>query len=134
MAQQKVREIEIVEEDVTVSADLLRQDITIRRQAVVEYVDDGGRRLRESTIMEIPYLDSWGEPLASNWRILSRRSRPDGHPGLAVTLGFEHLSSARRSGLATGRLRTGTVRWLVAQLMRRRTCDGELVRGSDRRW
>lgn len=63
MAQQKIREIELVEDDISITADLLRQDITIRRQATVEYVDDGGRRLRESTIMEIPYLESRGEPL-----------------------------------------------------------------------
>lgn len=63
MAQQKVREIEFVQNDMTVIADLLHQDITIRRQGTVEYVDDGGRRLRESTIMEIPYLETRGEPL-----------------------------------------------------------------------
>lgn len=63
MAQHKVRELEFVEKETTVTADLLRQDITIRRQGTVEYVDEGGRRLRESTIIEIPYLETRGEPL-----------------------------------------------------------------------
>ncbi len=69
IAQHKVRRLDVVQEDSVVEVDLLRQDITVRRQASVEYFDDGARQLRETSIVEVPYLSHRGEPL---WLELER--------------------------------------------------------------
>lgn len=63
IGQDKVRQIDILQPDSLVNVDLLRQDITIRHQATAEYPETGARRLKEASIMEIPYLEHRGEPL-----------------------------------------------------------------------
>lgn len=63
IGQDKVRQIDILQPDSLVNVDLLRQDITIRRQATAEYPESGARRLKEASVMEIPYLEHRGEPL-----------------------------------------------------------------------
>ncbi|HEY7661247.1 MAG TPA: Gfo/Idh/MocA family oxidoreductase [Actinomycetota bacterium] len=63
IGQDKVRQVDILQRDSLVNVDLLRQDITIRRQATAEYPESGARRLREASVMEIPYLEHRGEPL-----------------------------------------------------------------------
>ncbi len=63
IGQDKVRQIDILQPNSLVNVDLLRQDITIRRQATAEYPETGARRLKEASVMEIPYLEHRGEPL-----------------------------------------------------------------------
>lgn len=63
IGQDKVRKIDVVQRDSVVNVDLMRQDITIRRQSAAEYPSGGARRLREASVREIPYLDHRGEPL-----------------------------------------------------------------------
>jgi len=63
IGQDKVRQIDILQPDSLVNVDLLRQDITIRHQATAEYPETGARRLKEASVMEIPYLEHRGEPL-----------------------------------------------------------------------
>lgn len=63
IGQDKVRQVDILQQDSLVNVDLLRQDITIRRQATAEYPTCGARRLKEASVMEIPYLEHRGEPL-----------------------------------------------------------------------
>ena len=50
-----------------VTADLLRQDLSIRRQTTVEQVhedfQEGDVSFRETSIVEIPFLRHHGEPL-----------------------------------------------------------------------
>jgi len=54
IGQDKVRQIDILQPNSLVNVDLLRQDITIRRQATAEYPETGARRLKEASVMEIP--------------------------------------------------------------------------------
>jgi predicted dehydrogenase len=63
IGQDKVRRIAVVQRDSVIDVDLLRQDITIRRQSSTEFTNDGGRRFKEASVVEIPYLDHRGEPL-----------------------------------------------------------------------
>jgi predicted dehydrogenase len=63
LAQQKVRIVEVTEADSVVSADLLRQDVTIHRMSRHEYLADDGVRYRQSSVIEVPFLDQRGEPL-----------------------------------------------------------------------
>jgi predicted dehydrogenase len=90
IAQDKVRQIDILQPESLVNVDLLRQNITIRRQATAEYVGTGVRRLKEASVVEIPYLEYRGEPL---WLELQdfvqavgsgRQPLVDGHAGVAA--------------------------------------------------
>lgn len=100
VAQHKVRQLDLIQEDSLVNVDLLRQDITIHRKASVEFFDDGRRRLRESSMVEIPYLSRNGEPL---WIELDefcdavgtgRTPRVDGEAGLAALRLCERIVEA----------------------------------------
>jgi len=64
LGQQKIRTIEITQAESTVMADLVRQDITVHRMSHHEYLTDQGARYRQSSVIEIPFLESRGEPLA----------------------------------------------------------------------
>jgi predicted dehydrogenase len=64
LGQQKVRSVEITQEDSVVVADLVRQDITVHRMTRHEYLSDEGARYRQSSVIEIPFLETRGEPLA----------------------------------------------------------------------
>lgn len=63
IGQQKVRTIEITKMDSVVHADLLRQDIVISRVDHVEYSTEGGARFKQHGMMELPFIDRFGEPL-----------------------------------------------------------------------
>jgi predicted dehydrogenase len=63
LGQQKVRTIEITQMESAIVADLIRRDVTIHRMSQQEYLSDEGTRYRQSSVMEIPYLQSAGEPL-----------------------------------------------------------------------
>jgi predicted dehydrogenase len=65
LGQRKIRTLEITQADSAISVDLLRQDITITRMSQHEYLsDDGAPRHRQSNVVEIPFLETRGEPLA----------------------------------------------------------------------
>lgn len=90
IGQDKVRQIDVLQPDSLVNVDLLRQDITIRHQSTAEYPETGARRLKEASVMEIPYLEHRGEPL---WLELQdfvgavgtgRRPLVDGRAGVAA--------------------------------------------------
>jgi predicted dehydrogenase len=64
LGQQKTRLIEITQDDSTLLADLLRRDVTIHRMSRSEYLSGDGARYRQSSVVEIPFLETAGEPLA----------------------------------------------------------------------
>jgi predicted dehydrogenase len=64
LSQQKVRTLEITQRDSVVIADLVRQDVTIHRMSRHEYLSGEGSRYRQSSVIEIPFLEARGEPLA----------------------------------------------------------------------
>jgi predicted dehydrogenase len=64
VGQHKVRELVITQPEDVVTVDLLRQDVTVNRVAHVEYTSTGGTRYRQTGVVEIPFLEHRGEPLA----------------------------------------------------------------------
>lgn len=68
LGQQKVRQIRVTTNDSYVIADLLRQDISINRVQHVEFVAEGGARYRQTGMVEVPFIENRGEPLALELR------------------------------------------------------------------
>jgi predicted dehydrogenase len=64
IGQHKIRRLEIVEADDFVSVDLLRQDLTVHRVSHAEFLSAEGAAYRQSGVVEIPFLEHRGEPLA----------------------------------------------------------------------
>ncbi|CAN5592779.1 Gfo/Idh/MocA family oxidoreductase [soil metagenome] len=64
LGQQKIRLVEITQAESTLIADLVRQDVTIHRMSHHEYLSQEGTRYRQSSVVEIPFLETRGEPLA----------------------------------------------------------------------
>lgn len=64
LGQQKVRQIGITQKESYLSVDLVRQDISLHRVAHVEYLAEGGTRYRQTGVVEIPFVEARGEPLA----------------------------------------------------------------------
>ncbi|HYK66953.1 MAG TPA: Gfo/Idh/MocA family oxidoreductase [Streptosporangiaceae bacterium] len=68
VSQTKQRQIEITQRENYIVADLVRQQVTIHRLQHAEFVDERGAMYRQSGVIEIPYLDHQGEPLALEQR------------------------------------------------------------------
>jgi predicted dehydrogenase len=64
LGQQKIRSIDVTQADSVLSADLVRSDLTIHRMAHHEFLGDGGVSYRQSSVVEIPFIQNRGEPLA----------------------------------------------------------------------
>jgi UDP-N-acetylglucosamine 3-dehydrogenase len=90
VSQMKQRQIELVQRENVVIADLLHRQVTVHRVDHAEFVDDDGPRYRQNGLIEIPYLDGAGEPLALEQRhfvdCVRRRVPPPvtGEDGLAA--------------------------------------------------
>jgi predicted dehydrogenase len=65
LGQQKQRTITVTQNDSVVLADLVRQDLTIQRMTRHEYLAEDGARYRTSSTVEVPFLETRGEPLAN---------------------------------------------------------------------
>jgi predicted dehydrogenase len=63
VAQQKIRRIEITEQDDFITIDLLRQDLTVQRVHHAEFASEEGMVYRQSGVIEIPFFERRGEPL-----------------------------------------------------------------------
>ena len=104
LGQQKIRQIEVTQSNSVVVADLLRQDITIHRMSSHEYLSDEGARYRQSSMLEIPFLETRGEPLALELAHFAEcvrtgaRPRVDGEAGLrALTVAHQIDGALSRS-------------------------------------
>lgn len=64
LGQQKIRQLSITQAEAFVNVDLVVPTITISRVDHAEFVDTGGTRYRQTGMVEIPYLENRGEPLA----------------------------------------------------------------------
>lgn len=102
VTQDKVRRISVSERDRFLLADSVRQDVSIKRETTVEF-EEGGM-YRQANVVEVPYLDRSGEPLARELRDVidaireSRAPTVDGVAGLAaVRLAHEVEAAAKRS-------------------------------------
>lgn len=95
--QDKVRRVCVSERDRFIVADSVRQDVSIKREVEVEFSDEGGvGAYHQANVVEVPYLDRSGEPLARELRdfvdaVRERRSPlVSGEAGLmAVKLAYE---------------------------------------------
>jgi predicted dehydrogenase len=96
VTQDKVRHISVSERDRFLVADSIRQDVSIKRETTVEFTDDTGGMYRQANVVEVPYLDRSGEPLARELRDVlaaireGRAPLVDGTAGVnAVRLAYE---------------------------------------------
>jgi predicted dehydrogenase len=64
IGQTKVRLIELTQRTNYVVVDLIRQDVTVNRVDHNEFLSEGGSRYRQTGLVEIPFLENRGEPLA----------------------------------------------------------------------
>jgi predicted dehydrogenase len=91
-----VRQIDILQPDSLVNVDLLRQDITIRHESTAEYPEAGARRLKEASVMEIPYLEHRGEPLWLELQDFVEAVRSSGRPLVDGRAGVAALDLCQR--------------------------------------
>lgn len=88
IGQQKIRSIEISQEESVVLADLLKQDILISRVDHVEYATEGGARFKQHGMIEIPFIDRYGEPLVAEQQefvaLISAETQSNMDPTTAV--------------------------------------------------
>jgi predicted dehydrogenase len=64
VGHEKIRRLQITQPDSALSLDLVRQDVAIHRLEHSEFVSEEGARYRQRGVIEIPYLEQRGEPLA----------------------------------------------------------------------
>lgn len=68
VGQNKIRQIDLTQAENYVTLDLLRQDVTVQRVQQSEFSSDHGRRYRQMGVVEVPFLEHRGEPLALELR------------------------------------------------------------------
>jgi predicted dehydrogenase len=96
IGQQKIRTLAVTEPDRYVAVDLLRQDVTINRVDHAEYVSAEGSRYRQTGMVEIPFLEHRGEPLALEQQAFVRSVLSRTPPRVAGRDGVEALRLAHR--------------------------------------
>lgn len=96
VGQQKIRELHITQSDNFVSVDLLRQSVTINRVAHSEYLSSQGARYRQSGVVEIPFLEHRGEPLALELEAFVHCVRTGERPRVSGEDGLEAVRLAQR--------------------------------------
>ncbi len=100
--QDKVRRISVSERNRFILADTVRQDVSIKQETTVEFEENG--MYRQANVVEVPYLDRSGEPLARELGDLisaireDRSPLVDGQAGInAVRLAYEVEQAASKS-------------------------------------
>lgn len=103
VGQQKIRDLTITQPDNFITVDLLRQDVTINRVDHSEYLSSEGARYRQTGVVEIPFLEHRGEPLAlelAEFADAVRTGRPPRvtgeHGAAALRLAEAILDEAKR--------------------------------------
>ncbi|MCU1451046.1 MAG: oxidoreductase domain protein [Acidimicrobiales bacterium] len=96
IGQSKIRRLEIVESDDFVSVDLLRQDVTVHRVSHAEFLSAEGAAYRQSGVIEIPFLERRGEPLALEVQHFVDCVRTSGRPRVSGEDALETLALALR--------------------------------------
>ena len=93
-----------------IAADLVRQDITVHRMSRHEYLTDEGQRYRQSSVIEIPFIEHRGEPLLRELQsvvdcIIDQGSPAvSGYDGLTALMLAERVTDAvHRSGVPFSR-------------------------------
>ena len=94
VTQDKVRRIAISEPDRYLVADSIRQDLSMRRQTTVEFEESETPVYRQASIVEIPYVDRSGEPLAAELRDVLDAIRTSGTPTVSGRDGLRAVELA----------------------------------------
>lgn len=94
VTQDKVRRIAISEPDRYLVADSIRQDLSMRRQTTVEFEETETPVYRQASVVEIPYVDRSGEPLAAELRDVLDAIRTSGTPTVSGRDGLRAVELA----------------------------------------
>jgi predicted dehydrogenase len=94
VGQTKIRRIELTQADNFVSADLIRQDVSIHRVDHTEFLSSGGARYRQTGLIEIPFIENSGEPLAQELRHFFECVRNRKQPENSGAVGLRALELA----------------------------------------
>lgn len=103
LGQQKIRTVNVTEQEVVLVADLIRQDLALHRLSHVEFVEEGGTRYRQAGMVEIPYLDTRGEPLALELQEFGRAIQENRTPAVDGNAGLRALEIVERIHEVLGR-------------------------------
>lgn len=68
LGQQKIRDYEVTFEDRVITADLITQNLSVFSVNRTEFVSDQGVSYKQSTSVEIPFIEQRGEPLTAQLR------------------------------------------------------------------
>jgi predicted dehydrogenase len=96
VGQHKIRHIDITQKTNYLVIDLLRQDVTVHRVDEAEYRSDGGRRFRQVGVVEVPFLQQRGEPLALELAHFAECVRTRGSPRVTGADGVRSVDLVRR--------------------------------------
>lgn len=108
LGQQKSRTLSITQHDSHVMVDLMRQEVTIERVEHVEYTGSEGTAYRQRGVVEIPMVETRGEPLWLEQRDFvaaiaeGRPAHVSGEDGLQALRMAHAVIDACRSGGAPG--------------------------------
>jgi predicted dehydrogenase len=103
LGQHKIRAIEVTQQDSVIIADLVRQDITVHRMSRHEYLTDEGQRYRQSSVIEIPFIEQRGEPLLRELQGFVDNVRDGDPPAVSGADGLRALALAERVAAAVRR-------------------------------
>lgn len=96
LGQQKIRTLLVTLEDAVVTADLIRQDIAVSRVQHVEFLSESGSRYRQTGVVEVPFLDNRGEPLAAELASFRDAVETRATPGVTGEDGLQAVAMAHR--------------------------------------
>jgi predicted dehydrogenase len=102
IGQQKVRELRITQAEAFVNVDLIRMDVTINRVQHSEFLSDAGASYRQTGMVEIPFLEFRGEPLALEHLEFLRAIAANRAPRVSGEDGLEALRLVKRVLRASG--------------------------------
>jgi len=100
VGQNKIRQIDLTQAENYVILDLLRQDVTVQRVQQSEFSSDHGRRYRQVGVVEVPFLEHRGEPLALELRHFAECVRTRATPRVTGEDGIRALDLALRVAAA----------------------------------
>jgi UDP-N-acetylglucosamine 3-dehydrogenase len=96
LSQVKQRQVELTQRDNVVVADLVQQQVTVHRVHHAEFTDGRGPGYRQSGVIEIPYLENRGEPLARELSHFVAAVRDRTRPQITAADGLAALALALR--------------------------------------
>src|SRR4051794_5665790 len=96
VGQNKIRQIDITQRDNYVVLDLLSQGITVQHVEQSEFLSDRGRRYRQVGVVEVPFLEHRGEPLALELTHFAQCVRSRSRPRVSGVEGIAALDLALR--------------------------------------